>query len=178
MVKRLPDPEDGQLRACVARDTVAALYAKGALSDDMARAQAMKRAGEAFASNFWLAGMVGFACSSTERRSRGNGGMPTEEMVEASMWIDWALGLVGGADSLAGSVLWHVCGLGETLNAWAERVPVPAGAPKMRQSTATHVLRLALETVAAGAGREQRAVTERETVRVPARPAVRAVGFK
>jgi hypothetical protein len=81
----------------------------------------MHDAGVAFRSLFRTAALDPLRAAPTLRLPRGTGEMMTERQLDARARVAAALDALGGADSAAGSCVWHVVGCECSLREWASR---------------------------------------------------------
>jgi hypothetical protein len=112
--ERDTDPETGvpvQHRRSV--DTLGMLLENGAITG------AMYEAAQIFRTQFRAAALDGMRTMSLIRVAHGTGDTLTERHVSARQKVAAAMKYVGGADSPAGSSLWHVVGLECSIREWA-----------------------------------------------------------
>ena len=96
-------------------DTLGALLANGTVSG------AMHDAGQAFHTLFRTAALDPLRPAPLTRLPAGTGATPTERALDARRRVITALDALGGADSAAGSCMWHVVGCGCSIREWATR---------------------------------------------------------
>ncbi|MFN8891590.1 MAG: hypothetical protein ACK5WA_04420 [Alphaproteobacteria bacterium] len=113
---READPETGrpvQHRRAV--DTLGMMLANGTIT------QEMHDAGATFRRQFCVAMLDGLRIMPLVRISGGGGNCITEKQISARDRVASAMEVLGGADSAAGSCVWHVVGLECSVREWAIR---------------------------------------------------------
>ena len=96
-------------------DTLGQMLANGTIT------QEMHDAGAIFRARFRAAALDGMRTMPLIRLAKGHGDSMTERQVHARQQIADTLVALGGFDSAAGSVIWHVVGLEYSVREWAMR---------------------------------------------------------
>ena len=96
-------------------DTLGQMLANGTIT------QEMHDAGAIFRARFRAAALDGMRTMPLIRLAKGHGDSMTERQVHARQQIGDTLLALGGFDSAAGSVIWHVVGLEYSVREWALR---------------------------------------------------------
>lgn len=114
----------------------------------------MRQAGDDFHRSFRVAALDPLRAAPMLRVARTSGDTTTERIEAARRRIGKAMATLGGADSPAGSCVWHVIGCEASIREWAARCGW--GGRSMGHAQAQGVLVGALGVLAAHYGLERR----------------------
>ena len=96
-------------------DTLGQMLANSTISQDM------HDAGAVFRSQFRIAALDSLRAAPLLRMPAGVGEGMTERQMAARQRVAQAITALGGYDSAAGSIVWHVVGLEHSVREWAQR---------------------------------------------------------